>query len=89
MKYKTAKELEALLDSSIPVKTIKPRFNTRTGRAFIPATGDLVERQLTVTGVTVCIPQANASPQWVARGFIEEIRPSDGAKVAIFTSAPL
>lgn len=89
MELITVKELEALLGSSITVEIVKPKFNSRTGRAHIPSSGDLVERNLVVTGLSLNIPDPNESPQWMAEGFITEVRPIDGAEVAIFTKVPL
>lgn len=73
----------------MPVKVARPKFNPRTGRAHIPPSGDLVERNLVVTGLSLNIPDPNESPQWMAEGFITEVRPTDGAEVAIFTKVPL
>lgn len=89
MKQTTVKELEALLGSSIPIKVVQPKFNTRTGRAYIPSAGELVERSLTITGLSVDIPAPGAKPQWIAEGFFKERRLSDGIEAAIFTSAAL
>ena len=89
MKQTTVKELEALLGSSITIQVIRPKFNPRTGRAYIPSAGELVERNLVITGLSVDIPAPNAKPQWIADGFFKERRPSDGVDAAIFTSTPL
>ena len=89
MKQTTVKELEALLGSSITIQVIRPKFNPRTGRAYIPSTGELVERNLNITGISVEIPAPNTKPQWIAEGFFTETRPSDGAAAHIFTSTPL
>lgn len=89
MKQTTVKELEALLGSSIPIKVIQPKFNSRTGHAYIPSTGELVERILVITGISVSIPAPNTKPQWIADGFFTEKRASDGVTAHIFTSTTL
>lgn len=89
MELITVKELEALLGSSMPVKVVRPKFNPCTGHPHIPPSGDLVERNLVVTGLSLNIPDPNESPQWMAEGFITELRPFDGAEASVFTKALL
>jgi len=85
MDCKTVADLEKMLGSTIPVQAIKPKLNPRTGRFYIPASGELVERQLMVLGISV--EMTDTVPQWQASGFIMEKRASDGVETYIHTTA--